>query len=172
MEPQQLIIPCRPEVAGCRKLFFVLGQSWHTRHVRGRGERWPPGLRYRDSHLFPSNPRQTVQFVDTFPAPVCLCIVRPPGVGLLQRPEALLREVQGGAGIGSRGRSAAELGVRVDAVVRPNIHLLRASPSVMLLPAENARFISHFFSPAPRLKPHEGQEMSRRVSLMFRSLRM
>ncbi len=60
----------------------------------------------------------------------------------------------------------------VDAVVRPNIHLLRASPSLMLLPAENARFILHFFSLAPRLKPHEGQEMSRRVSLMFRSLRM
>jgi hypothetical protein len=46
----------------------------------------PPGPRFWDSHLFPSNPRQTVQFVDTFPPAVCLGLVRVLGVGCPTKP--------------------------------------------------------------------------------------
>ena len=73
--------------------------------MRGRGEGWPPGPRFWDSHLSPATTRQTVHFVDTLPSAFCLCIVRALEVGLLQRPGALLREVHAGeegleAGVG------------------------------------------------------------------------
>ncbi len=61
--------------------------------MRGRGQGWPPGPRFWDSHLFPNNPRQTVHFLDTFPPAVCVCVVRGLEVGLLQKPGALLREI-------------------------------------------------------------------------------
>ena len=42
----------------------------------------------------PATLRGTVNYPDTFPAPVCLCVVRALEVGLLQKPGALFREVQ------------------------------------------------------------------------------